>query len=386
MDDEDKNRITQTLEKWFGGRYQPILDEPTLKSLDWLWTVASKSPNVQLMDGGQILARKEGAKVFLDVAATVYDQDSDHPHLELTVRVEGHKRRCWHPCVEAHKAMPVADSCVAFVLMVDSGWPDECVPYTLQYAIDEVDLFLANVKNLVKMKEIETILAYSKLTDGAEAFIQAIAEVKLKAKADNVKAAKDCLFELLMELAREKKVTNGPHYKMASIDWYTQALRQISTNDGNKLEMVGDEFELLLDGLLNHLMSIFENSEVLKFTVATPDSKTLQEICELDFKRLQEFCKFYDTGCLTEECDNWSEELLSVLILFLFLGTISSKKAQKFVVKKFLIVGLIIMEEQKQLIGPYHKNTHGQMGEVSSSRWARREYSRLQQMIGHRML
>jgi len=161
--------MTSRLEKWFGDRYQPDypLDEPELVALDLLLNVASESPNVELINRGQLITWKGGATVSLDVAATVYGQDPDDPHLKIIIRVAGAKMGLWwRPCVWAQEGIPIADSCVSFVLMVDSDWPDECVPPTLQSAIDEVNLFLAKkAERKERLDEAKEIRLRQKVRD-----------------------------------------------------------------------------------------------------------------------------------------------------------------------------------------------------------------------------
>ena len=96
--------MTSRLEKWFGDRYQPDypLDEPELVALDLLLNVASESPNVELINRGKLITWKGGAAVSLDVAATVYGQDPDDPHLKIIIRVAGAKMGLWWRAYAAH--------------------------------------------------------------------------------------------------------------------------------------------------------------------------------------------------------------------------------------------------------------------------------------------
>ena len=118
------------------------LDDPNLKALNLLEEVVSKSKNVEHIGGGRLLTRKGYAEVILYVEETlIHRLEFDDPHLVVTVGVTGHSAPLSHPCLLGSGVIPAADSCVSFVWMVDSGWPDEIVPRTLQSAIQEANSF-----------------------------------------------------------------------------------------------------------------------------------------------------------------------------------------------------------------------------------------------------
>ena len=118
------------------------LDKPNLKALDLLEAVVSKSKNVEQISGGRLLARKGHAEVTLYVEETLSRRlEFDDPHLIITVGVSGHSAPVSHICVLGPGHMPAADFCASFVLMVDSGWPDEIVPYVLRSAIQKANWF-----------------------------------------------------------------------------------------------------------------------------------------------------------------------------------------------------------------------------------------------------
>ena len=118
------------------------LDEPNLKALDLLEGLVKESKNVEQIGGGRLLARKGYAEVTLHVEETLARRlEFDDPHLVITVGVSGHSAPHSHICVVGPGDIPAADFCASFVLMVDSGWPDEIVPRVLQSVIHKANWF-----------------------------------------------------------------------------------------------------------------------------------------------------------------------------------------------------------------------------------------------------
>jgi len=149
------------LKDWMGN---DVIRLPTseLRALELLFKVASESPNVSLMDGGLILAIKGHASVVLDVPLTLWKkvEDGDN-HLVITVallkqiqELYGVPEQSHHVCVECPgvaDGIPIGDSCVSFVRMVDAGWPVECMPHTLQlqiHSVNQMELSLRVESNL----------------------------------------------------------------------------------------------------------------------------------------------------------------------------------------------------------------------------------------------
>lgn len=149
------------LKDWMG---DDVIGLPTseLRALELLFKVASESPNVSLMVGGRILAIKGHASVVLDVPLTLWNKvEDDDNHLVITVallkqiqELYGVPEQSHHVCVECPRVadgIPIGDSCVSFVRMVDAGWPVECMPHTLLlriHSVNQMELSLHVESNL----------------------------------------------------------------------------------------------------------------------------------------------------------------------------------------------------------------------------------------------